>query len=114
MGYYNKYDKRITTEDYADYIPGTGQPDVASRYCNEDGVEVSGIDFSLIGEYPSCEFTPFSSSSFCNVSTSPSGVGGAEKEEASSQGDDEANLADCGKCCVQQQPIRHFADQEAV
>lgn len=46
MGYYNKYDKRITTEDYADYIPGTGQPDVASRYCNEDGVEVSGIDFS--------------------------------------------------------------------
>ena len=46
MGYYNKYDKRITTEDYADYTPGTGQPDVASRYCNEDGVEVSGIDFS--------------------------------------------------------------------
>ena len=29
-----------------DYTPGTGQPDVASRYCNEDGVEVSGIDFS--------------------------------------------------------------------
>lgn len=46
MGYCNKYDKRITTEDYADYTPGTGQPDVASRYCNEDGVEVSGIDFS--------------------------------------------------------------------
>lgn len=46
MGYYNKYDKRITTEDCADYTPGTGQPDVASRYCNEDGVEVSGIDFS--------------------------------------------------------------------
>lgn len=46
MGYYNKYDKRITTEDYADYTPGIGQPDVASRYCNEDGVEVSGIDFS--------------------------------------------------------------------
>ena len=46
MGYYNKYDKRITIEDYADYTPGTGQPDVASRYCNEDGVEVSGIDFS--------------------------------------------------------------------
>lgn len=46
MGYYNKYDKRITTEDYADYTPGAGQPDVASRYCNEDGVEVSGIDFS--------------------------------------------------------------------
>ena len=46
MGYYNKYDKRITTEDYEDYVPGEGQPDVASRYCNEDGVEVSGIDFS--------------------------------------------------------------------
>ena len=46
MGYYNKYDKRITTEDYEDYQPGAGQPDVASRYCNEDGVEVSGIDFS--------------------------------------------------------------------
>jgi outer membrane receptor for ferrienterochelin and colicins len=46
MGYYNKYDKRITTGDYKDYQPGAGQPDVASRYCNEDGVEVSGIDFS--------------------------------------------------------------------
>lgn len=46
MGYYNKYDKRITTEDYADYTPGAGQPEVASRYCNEDGVKVSGIDFS--------------------------------------------------------------------
>ena len=46
MGYYNKYDKRITTEDYEDYQPGEGQPDVASRYCNEDGVKVSGIDFS--------------------------------------------------------------------
>lgn len=46
MGYYNKYDKRITTGDYEDYQPGAGQPHVASRYCNEDGVEVSGIDFS--------------------------------------------------------------------
>lgn len=46
MGYYNKYDKRITTGDYKDYQPYAGQPDVASRYCNEDGVEVSGIDFS--------------------------------------------------------------------
>ena len=46
MGYYNKYDRRITTGDYKDYQPGAGQPDVASRYCNEDGVEVSGIDFS--------------------------------------------------------------------
>ena len=46
MGYYNKYDKRITTGDYEDYQPGAGQPDVASRYCNEDGVGVSGIDFS--------------------------------------------------------------------
>ena len=46
MGYYNKYDKRITTEDYEDYQPGEGQPDVASRYCNEDGVKVSGVDFS--------------------------------------------------------------------
>ena len=48
MGYYNKYDKRITTEDYEDYQPGEGQPDVASRYCNEDGVKVSGIDFSAL------------------------------------------------------------------
>ena len=47
MGYYNKYDKRITTGDYEDYQPGAGQPDVASRYCNEDGVGVSGIDFSV-------------------------------------------------------------------
>lgn len=46
MGYYNKYDKRITTEDYEDYVPGEGQPSVASRYCNEDGVKVSGVDFS--------------------------------------------------------------------
>ena len=46
MGYYNKYDRRITTGDYKDYQPGAGQPDVASRYCNEDGVEVSGVDFS--------------------------------------------------------------------
>ncbi len=45
-GYYNKYTRRITTEDYADFVPGEGQPDVASRYCNEDGVKVSGIDFS--------------------------------------------------------------------
>ena len=46
MGYYNKYNNRITTEDYDDYTPGEGQPDVASRYCNEKGVKVSGIDFS--------------------------------------------------------------------
>ncbi len=46
MGYYNKYDKRITTDDYEDYEPGEGQPSVASRYCNEDGVKVSGVDFS--------------------------------------------------------------------
>lgn len=46
MGYLNKYDKRITTEDYEEYVPGTGQPQYASRYCNEDGVDVSGIDFS--------------------------------------------------------------------
>ena len=45
-GYYNRYTRRITTEDYADFVPGEGQPDVASRYCNEDGVKVSGIDFS--------------------------------------------------------------------
>ena len=46
MGYYNKYNNRITTEDYEDYTPGDGQPDYASRYCNEAGVKVSGIDFS--------------------------------------------------------------------
>ena len=46
MGYYNKYDRRITTEDYKDYEQGEGDPDYASRYCNEDGVKVSGIDFS--------------------------------------------------------------------
>ena len=46
MGYYNKYDKRITTEDYTEYQPGAGQPEYASRYCNDDGVKVSGIDFS--------------------------------------------------------------------
>lgn len=46
MGYYNKYDSRITTEDYEDYVPGDGQPSVASRYCNEEGVKVSGVDFS--------------------------------------------------------------------
>lgn len=46
-GYYNKYANRITTEDYADYRPGDGQPEVAARYCNEDGVKVCGIDASL-------------------------------------------------------------------
>ena len=46
MGYYNKYDKRITAADYEDYVPGEGQPSLASRYTNEDGVKVSGVDFS--------------------------------------------------------------------
>lgn len=40
MGYYNKYDRRITTEDYEEYVPGEGQPEYASRYCNEEGVKV--------------------------------------------------------------------------
>lgn len=46
MGYHNKYDKRITTDDYDGYQPIEGQPEVASRYCNEEGVKVSGFDIS--------------------------------------------------------------------
>lgn len=41
-GYYNYYDSRITTED----APGQGDVEAGARYCNEDGVKVSGIDFN--------------------------------------------------------------------
>ena len=46
MGYFNKYNSRITTTDY------TG-PDgeEGARYCNENGVKVMGIDFT--GRYRS-------------------------------------------------------------
>ena len=41
-GYYNYYDSRITTED----APGQGDLEAGARYCNEDGVKVSGTDFN--------------------------------------------------------------------
>ncbi len=41
-GYHNYYDSRITTED----APGQGDVEAGARYCNEDGVKVSGIDFN--------------------------------------------------------------------
>lgn len=40
-GYYNKYDRRITTTDF----PGDAVREKGAIYCNEDGVTVSGIDF---------------------------------------------------------------------
>lgn len=42
MGYYNLYDSRITTTDF----PGTPDMEEGAIYCNEDGVRVSGIDFT--------------------------------------------------------------------
>jgi len=42
MGYYNWYDSRITTTDF----PGDVDNEEGAIYCNEDGVKVSGIDFS--------------------------------------------------------------------
>ncbi len=42
MGYYNFYDSRITTTDF----PGNSTQEAGAIYCNEDGVRVSGIDFS--------------------------------------------------------------------
>lgn len=42
MGYYNKYNNRITTTDYA----GDETHEAGSMYCNERGVEVSGLDVS--------------------------------------------------------------------
>lgn len=41
-GYYNKYDKRITTIDFA----GDADNDAGEKYCNDDGVTISGIDFN--------------------------------------------------------------------
>lgn len=43
MGYYNIFNRRITTEDWQSDRDGM----VASRYTNEDGVKVFGVDFSL-------------------------------------------------------------------
>lgn len=43
MSYYNIFDRRITTETWPSDIDGME----ASRYANEDGVKVFGVDFSL-------------------------------------------------------------------
>lgn len=40
MGYYNKYNRRITTTDF----PGTADQEEGAIYCNEEGVKVSGVD----------------------------------------------------------------------
>lgn len=42
MGYYNLYNSRITTTDF----PGNAVLEEGAIYCNEDGVRVSGIDFT--------------------------------------------------------------------
>lgn len=42
MGYYNIYDSRITTTDF----PGDDTREEGAIYCNENGVRVSGVDFS--------------------------------------------------------------------
>lgn len=42
MGYYNKYNNRITTTDY----DGDDEKEEGAMYCNEKGVKVSGLDFS--------------------------------------------------------------------
>lgn len=42
MGYYNLYNRRITTTDF----PGTAEREEGAIYCNEDGVRVAGLDFS--------------------------------------------------------------------
>lgn len=41
-GYYNHYNSRITTTDF----PGDGGREPGAIYCNEDGVQVAGLDFS--------------------------------------------------------------------
>lgn len=43
MSYYNIFNRRITTEDWPGDIDGM----VASRYANDDGVKVFGVDFSM-------------------------------------------------------------------
>ena len=40
MGYYNYYDRRITTTDF----PGDADREEGAIYCNEDGVKVCGLD----------------------------------------------------------------------
>lgn len=45
MGFYNKYNNRITTDDF----PGDETREEGSIYCNERGVKVCGIDLS--GQY---------------------------------------------------------------
>jgi len=42
MGYYNRYNSRITTTDF----PGDSTHDAGAVYCNGEGVRVSGIDLS--------------------------------------------------------------------
>ena len=42
MGYYNKYNRRITTTDF----PGTPDQEAGALYCNEKGVKVSGVDIT--------------------------------------------------------------------
>lgn len=40
MGYFNKYNRRITTTDF----PGTADQEEGAIYCNEEGVKVWGLD----------------------------------------------------------------------
>lgn len=40
MGYFDKYNRRITTTDF----PGTPTQEEGAIYCNEEGVKVTGID----------------------------------------------------------------------
>lgn len=42
MGYYNRYSSRITTTDF----PGDDTREEGAIYCNENGVRVTGFDFS--------------------------------------------------------------------
>ncbi len=42
-GYYNRYDRRITTTDF----PGDATREKGAIYSNEDGVAVSGVDLSV-------------------------------------------------------------------
>ncbi|MBO5455789.1 MAG: TonB-dependent receptor [Muribaculaceae bacterium] len=42
-GYYNYYNRRITTTDF----PGDDTHEEGAIYCNEDGVKVAGLDFNV-------------------------------------------------------------------
>lgn len=42
-GYYNYYDRRITTADF----PGDNENEAGAIYANEDGIKVAGIDVNL-------------------------------------------------------------------